>query len=137
MRLFRAVSLGTFFFLLNNLAIWGGWLYPPAGYAPAFVLRNPDTAQYFTFLEIAKERMVVPDFMLPWKSGDVFFSPIWVIVARLSKLLHLDLVTGYQLSHLLLYMVAAWALLYMMDTFLTDRSQKIAFAIALFCTAPI
>ena len=75
-RLLLAVLLGTFFFLLNNLAIWSGWLYPPAGYAPAFVLRNPDTAQYVTYLELASEKVLFPAYMLPWKSEDAFFSPL-------------------------------------------------------------
>lgn len=132
-----AVLLGLFFFLLNNLAIWSGWLYTPPGYVPSFLLRNPDTAQYFTFLKTATDQMVAPDFMLPWKAGDAFFLPMWVIVARVSKLLHVDVLIGYHVLHLLLYIFAAWALLYMLDTFLPDRRQKIAFAIALFCSAPI
>jgi hypothetical protein len=137
MRRVWAIPLGLFFFLLNNLAIWSGWLYSPPGYVPSFLLRNPDTAQYFTFLATATDQIVLPDFMLPWKAGDVFFSPMWVIVARVSKLVNVDVLIGYHVFHLLLYIFAAWALLYLLDTFLPDRRQKIAFAIALFCSAPI
>ena len=73
--------------------------------------------------------------MLPWKAGDAFFSPMWVIVARVSKLPHVDVLIGYRVFHLLLYIFAAWALLYMLDTFLPDRWQKIAFAITFFGSA--
>ncbi len=137
MRPLLAVLLGLFFFLLNNLAIWSGRLYPPPGYSPAMVLRNPDTAQYVTYLQSAADRFLYPAYMMPWKTDDAFFSPLWVLIARPAKALGLKVLTGYHVCHLLLYIFAAWALLYMLDTFLTSRAQKIAFFIALFCTAPI
>ncbi|MEO8131858.1 MAG: hypothetical protein ABI822_32490, partial [Bryobacteraceae bacterium] len=137
MRALPPVLLGLWFFMLNNLPVWSGWLQTPAGYAPAMVLRNPDTAQYVTYLQSATERFLFPAYMMPWKTEDAFFSPLWVLIARPAKWLGLPLLLGYHAVHLLLYVFAAWALLYMLDTFLSSRTQKIAFFIALFCTAPI
>jgi len=55
---------------------------------------------------------------------DAFFSPLWLIIARGTKLLGMPMLTGYHLFHWLLYMGAAWPCLNMLDTYLTSRGQR-------------
>src|SRR5260370_17191898 len=43
--------LGSLLYLMNNLDVIHGLIAPPAGYVPLGVQRNPDIAQYLTWLQ--------------------------------------------------------------------------------------
>jgi len=96
----------------------------------------PIRRKYVTILQSAADKVLFPAYMLPWKSEDAFFSPLWLIIARGTKLARVPMLTGYHLFHWLLYMGARGPCSTCWIPYLNQPGTEDPFFIALFCTTP-
>ncbi|HME09155.1 MAG TPA: hypothetical protein VKG25_19005, partial [Bryobacteraceae bacterium] len=132
-----SVILGPLCFVVNNLAVWSAMLRPPAGYIPRFVLSNLDVPIYLTWMTLAPTHWLLPNFDAPWASDDALLSPLVLTVGKLSHLLGLSPVAGFQAFHFLFYIVAAFALGAVIWTFCCTGRQRFAAAAAIFAALPL
>jgi len=132
-----SVILGPLCFVVNNLAVWSAMLRPPAGYIPRFVLSNLDVPIYLTWMTLAPTHWLLPNFDAPWASDDALLSPLVLTVGKLSHLLGLSPVAGFQAFHFLFYIVAAFALGAVIWTFCRTGRQRFAAAAAIFAALPL
>lgn len=132
-RLTFAVLLGTLLGLLNHIGVIAGILDPPPGYRPAYYLRNLDVPQYLTWMELAKTHWLLPNGHAPWQTEPALFQPLFTIVARTG----LPTIVAYYGSQLLLYWVAAYALILAAQTFMKTRRAMLYAALAVLGALPL
>jgi hypothetical protein len=130
--LLLALLLGLTVFLLNHAAVISGALYPPAGYEPAWVLRNMDTPQYLTWLNAAQSEILLQDYHAPWRTEQALWQPLMLLAARTG----LSPLQGYYALHLILYLLTAGALLYAARVFCPGRQMWFALGVAA-CAIPL
>ena len=124
-RLWTALLLGSFLFGLSNSAVWSGWLRPPSGYQPLFVVRSHDMAEYTTYLTLAADpTWLTPELHAPWTFHGGFFDPLMLVPGHLGHWLGLSAVFTFQATFCLFCILGAWALLYAMDFFLPTARQR-------------
>lgn len=124
-RLWTAILLGSFLFGLSNSAVWSGWLRPPDGYQPLFLVRSHDMAEYTTYLTLASDRTwLTPELHAPWTFHGGFFDPLMLVPGRIGHWLGLSAVFTFQATFCLFCIFGAWALLYAMDFFLPTVRQR-------------
>lgn len=136
MRLGPAVGAGLLF-VLNNLAIISGWLAPPAGYTPTLMTRTADIAQYLTWARAFSDNVLIPDYHAPWRTEPALINPFLWTLSQSARLAQLDLVTAYHLAHLLLHILAAYALFWALRVFTASRGQAVGAMLVLLCTVPL
>lgn len=134
--IFAAIA-GMFCFVLNNTAVVSGMLHPPAGYIPRYVVANLDVPIYLTWMQLAPQHWLLPNLHAPWTTSDSLLSPLVLLVGKLSALLGMTPVQGFQVFHLLFYFAAAFALGTVLWTFCTSRRQRICAAVAIFAALPL
>jgi hypothetical protein len=133
----RGALLGLLLFLIQNTAVWSGWLRTPGGAAPAFHLINPDTCQYLGFLALARDHFLFPNLQAPWITEPAMLNVLFLTGGRLGAWLHLTPVATLIALELLLYGFAASALVWVLDVFLETPAQKIGAVIATVCSMPL
>ncbi len=121
----RAAPLGLalVLFVVNNLAVIGGWVAPPEGYVPAFINRGADFAVYQTWLTAFERETTLPDYHAPWQTEAAFFNALPFLISRTSRLVGLAPLLGYYIFHLLFYVIAVYALGYAVRTFTQTAAQ--------------
>jgi hypothetical protein len=132
-RLILAVLLGTLLGLLNHIGVIAGILDPPPGYQPAYYLRNLDVPQYLTWMELAKTHWLLPNGHAPWQTEPALFQPLFTLVARTG----LPTIVAYYGAQLLLYWVAAYALILAAQTFMKTRRAMLYAALAVLGALPL
>jgi hypothetical protein len=132
-RLILAVLLGTLLGLLNHIGVIAGIVDPPPGYQPAYYLRNLDVPQYLTWMELAKTHWLLPNGHAPWQTEPALFQPLFMIAARTG----LPTIVAYYGSQLLLYWVAAYALILAAQTFMKTRRAMLYAALAVLGALPL
>ena len=60
-----AVAIGSLLFVVAHLAVLSGFLFAPKGYKPAFLIRQGDVGEYFTWLAAAEGSSLLPDYHAP------------------------------------------------------------------------
>jgi hypothetical protein len=130
-RLAASTILAAGLFGLHNVGVISGALAPPPGFEPAWVVRNLDVPQYLTWLNASRESLLLPDYHAPWQTEPALFEPLFWIAARLP----LPPVAAYSAFHLLLYIGAAFVLLYACSVFCPGRETAFAFAMII-CAVP-
>jgi hypothetical protein len=131
-RTLAAIALGIALFALHHAAVISGALAPPPGYEPAWTLRNSDVPQYFTWLHAAREETLLRNYHAPWITEPALWQPLMLITARTG----LPPVVSYYTFHLLLYLLAAAALLYAAEVFCPGRQRWYALSVAA-CAIPL
>jgi len=120
-RLWQSLLLALAVGLVNHAAVIAGMLHPPAGYEPAWVIRNLDIPQYLTWAAAAREHWLLPNFHAPWTTEPALFQPLLQLVGKSG----LPVLTAYYLLQALLYWAAAWALLAALETFCANARQRL------------
>jgi len=128
-----AILLGTLLGLLNHIGVIAGMVAPPPGYQPAYYLRNLDVPQYLTFLELARTHWLLPNEHAPWLTEPALFQPMFTIAARTG----LPTIVAYYGLQLLLYWLAAYALILAAETFMKTRRAMMYSALAVLGALPL
>ncbi len=128
-----AILLGTVLCLVNHVGVIAGIAAPPPGYQPAYYIRNLDVPQYLTWIELAKNHWLLENEHAPWQTEPALFEPMFVIAARTG----LPTPVSYYGLQLLLYWVAAWALILAARTFMKTRRAMLYAALAALCALPL
>jgi hypothetical protein len=128
-----AVLLGTLLCLLNHIGVMAGILDPPTGYQPAYYLRNLDVPQYLTWIELARTHWLLPNGHAPWQTEPALFQPLFLIAARTG----LPTIVSYYGLQLLLYWLAAYALILAAHTFLKTRRAMLYAALVVLGALPL
>jgi uncharacterized membrane protein len=128
-----AILLGTLLCLANHIGVIAGMVSPPPGYQPAYYLRNLDVPQYLTWMELAKTQWLLPNGHAPWQTEPGLFQPIFTIAARSG----LPTMVAYYGLQLLLYWLAAYALILAAQTFMQTRRAMLYSALAVLGELPL
>jgi hypothetical protein len=128
-----AVLLGTLLCLVNHIGVIAGIVAPPPGYQPAYYLRNLDVPQYLTWIELARTHWLLPNEHAPWLTEPAMFQPMVAIAARTG----LPTMASYYGLQLLLYWVAAYALILAAQTFMKTRRAMLYSALAVLGAIPL
>ncbi len=128
-----AILLGTLLCLLNHIGVIAGMVDPPPGYQPAYYLRNLDVPQYLTWLELARTNWLLPNEHAPWLTEPALFQPMFTIAARTG----LPTIVAYYGLQLLLYWLAAYALILAAETFMKTRRAMMYAALAVLGALPL
>jgi hypothetical protein len=132
-RLILAVLLGTFLGLLNHIGVIAGMVDPPPGYQPAYYLRNLDVPQYLAWIELARTHWLLPNEHAPWLTEPALFQPMYTIAAHTG----LATMVSYYGLQLLLYWVAAYALILAAQTFMKTRRAMMYAALVVLGALPL
>lgn len=130
-RIAASYLLAAGLFALHHAGVVSGAVAPPAGFEPAWVVRNLDVPQYLTWINASREHWLIPDFHAPWRTGRDLFQPLFWIAAQIP----LPAVAAYYALHFALYWIGAWILLYACSVFVPGRETWFALA-AIFCAVP-
>src|ERR1700734_726105 len=106
---------------------------PPPGYRPAYYLRNLDVPQYLTWLELARTHWLLPNEHAPWLTEPALFQPMFIVAGRTG----LPTIVVYYGLQLLLYWLAAYALILAAETFMQTRRAMLYSALAVLCALPL
>ncbi len=132
-RILLAILLGTVLCLANHIGVIAGIVAPPPGYQPAYYIRNLDVPQYLTWMELSKTHWLLPDEHAPWQTESGLFQPMFAIAARTG----LPTMASYYGLQLLLYWLAAYALILAAETFLQTRRAMLYAAVAVLGAMPL
>jgi hypothetical protein len=131
------IILGLLLFAMNNLAPIGALLHPRPGYVPLLISRNTDNAQYLTWIEAFKNGWAIPDYHAPWETDAALHVPLMWLVAKLSVFTRIPSVYAYLGFEAACYVLAFYALAFLLRVFTVGRGQS-ALAVALMiCTVPM
>jgi hypothetical protein len=130
-RLAASTILAAGLFGLHNVGVISGAIAAPAGFEPAWVVRNLDVPQYLTWLNGSRDRALLPDYHAPWQTEPALLEPLFWIPAHLP----LTPVAAYSVFHFLLYIAAAYVLLYACSVFCPGRETWFALAMMV-CAVP-
>ncbi|MGA2881703.1 MAG: hypothetical protein ABSG13_22355 [Bryobacteraceae bacterium] len=128
-----AILLGTLLCLGNHIGVIAGIAAPPPGYQPAYYIRNLDVPQYLTWMELAKTHWLLPNEHAPWQTEPGLFQPMFAIAGRSG----LPTIVSYYGLQLLLYWVAAYALILAAQTFMKTRRAMMYAALAVLGATPL
>ena len=124
-QIWLALLLGSLFFGLCNTAVLSGWLKPPAGTEPLFLIRSHDMAEYATYMALASDpSLVMPELHAPWTLPGGIFHPLMIVSGGMGRLLRLSPALTFQATSFLFCLAGAWALLYAMSFFLPTVRQR-------------
>jgi hypothetical protein len=132
-RLSYAVLLGTLLCLANHIGVIAGALFPPPGYQPAYYIRNLDVPQYLTWMELGKTQWLLPNEHAPWRTDPALFQPMFTLAARSG----LPTIVSYYGLQLLMYWLAAFALILAAQTFMKTRRGILYSALAIVGALPL
>ncbi len=124
-------------FALNNLAVISGWLATPAGYVHLLYSNSNDYAIYMGWLRSSLERFLHPNFQGPWQTEPAVFQPLFVLIARTSRLLGIPMDWGLVATHFVLYLVGAYAVVAALRAFLPTGRERAAALIIMLLAVPI
>ena len=130
-RLAASIILAAGLFGLHNIGVISGALSPPPGFEPAWVVRNLDVPQYLAWLNASRTGALLPDYHAPWQTEPALIEPIFWLASRIP----LPAVAAYSAFHFLLYIAAAFVLLYACSVFCPGRETWFAFAMMI-CAVP-
>ncbi len=126
--------LGSALFLLNNVAVIHGLIAQPRGFLALGVHRDPDVAQYLTWLRGLERGWTLPNYHAPWTTRPGLVVPGLVPASLLERWLKLDPAAALQLFSLAGYICTAYALVFFYKTFCQTRRQAFwAFLLAFGC----
>src|SRR5271170_480581 len=108
-------------------------LDPPPGYQPAYYIRNLDVPQYLTWMELARTQWLLTNEHAPWRTEPALFQPLLSIAARTG----LPTAVAYYGLQLLLYWMAAYALILAAQTFMKTRREMLYAALVVLGTVPL
>jgi hypothetical protein len=132
-RTLYAILLGSSLCLVNHIGVIAGVVDPPPGYQPAYYLRNLDVPQYLTWLELARTHWLLPNEHAPWQTEPALFEPLFTIAARTG----LPTIVAYYGLQLLLYWLAAYALILAAETFMKTRRAIMYAALVVLSALPL
>jgi hypothetical protein len=130
-RLAASIILAAALFGLHDAGVISGALAPPPGFEPAWVVRNLDVPQYLTWLNASRTSALLPDYHAPWNTEPALFEPLFWLAARFP----FSPIAAYSVFHFLLYIAAAFVLLYACSVFCPGRETWFAFAMMV-CAIP-
>ena len=133
LKIVYALLLGTLLGLINHIGVIAGMVDPPPGYQPAYYVRNLDIPQYLTWLELARTHWLLPNEHAPWQTEPALFEPLFTIAARSG----LPTIVAYYGLQLLLYWLAAYALILAAETFMKTRRAMMYSALAVIAALPL
>jgi hypothetical protein len=134
---FAPLLLGLGLFVVNNLAVFSGWVAPPDGYVALLRVDSPDNAIYDAWLRSSVERLLHPNFQAPWLTEPAVAMPLMFLVARMSGLMGIALDLGWLLAHLALHVLTAYALVAALEAFLKSHHERWMAFVAIVLVVPV
>ena len=128
-----AVLLGTLLFCINHAGVIAAEISAPAGYRSVHILRNFDQPQYITWMTLARNHFLLPDYHAPWQTAPALFQPMMMVAARLGP----SPIISYYALQFLLYWVAAFAFLLAAFSFRLTPAQVFLAALIVICAVPL
>jgi hypothetical protein len=128
-----ALALGTLVGGINHVAVIAGILDPPAGFEPAYFIRNLDVPQYLTWGALARDYWLLPNYHAPWQTEPALFQPMLQIVGKSG----LPPVAAHYGLQFLLYWVTAYVIMLAAKTFCRTPRQMVYAAIAMAGALPL
>ncbi len=122
----QVVLLAVVLFVLNHAGVISGAISPPAGYVPTWAIHNLDIPQYLTWINALHDRILLPDYHAPWITEPAMFQPLFWLIA----LIPLPALGAFYIAQFVLYLVAAYVLLYAVSVFCSGRERWFAVAAA-------
>lgn len=132
-----ALLIGTACFFVNNLALWSAAWAPPPGYQPRWALSNLDIPIYLTWMTLAPEHWLLPNYNAPWRSEDALVSPLVLAAGKLSAAAGISTRAGFQAMHLFFYVLAAAGFVLLLYTFCPTRRQRMAALVGSLAALPL
>ena len=129
--------LGSALYLLNNLDVIHGLIAPPPGYAALGVQRNPDIAQYLTWLNGLKKAWILPNYHAPWVTPPGLIVPGLFPVSIVERSLSISPILALQLFGLIGYISTAYAVAFAYRTFCRTRRQAFWSLLIAFSCVPV
>ncbi len=134
---YLALLIGAACFLVNNLALWSAAWAPPPGYQPRWALSNLDIPIYLTWMTLAPEHWLLPNYHSPWASEDALVSPLVLAAGKLSAAAGISPRAGFQVMHAFFYVLAAAGFVVLLYTFCPTRRQRIAALVGSLAALPL
>jgi hypothetical protein len=128
-----AILLGSVLCAINYAGVIAGIAAPPPGYQPAYFILNLDVPQYVTWTELAKSHWLLPDYHAPWQTEPALFQPMFQIIGRSG----LPTIVAYYALQVVLYWIAAFALIYAAQVFCRTRRSMYYAAPVVLCALPL
>jgi len=128
-----AILLGTLLCLGNHIGVIAGIAAPPPGYEPAYYIRHLDVPQFVTWMELAKTHWLLPNEHAPWQTDSGLFQPMFALAGHTG----LPTIVSYYGLQLLLYWLAAYALIVATQTFMKTRRAMVYAAVAVLGAMPL
>ncbi len=123
-------------FILNNSAVIGGWLHPPQGYSPFWLPRAGDIAQYEATVRGYQNHWLAPNYSAPWAGEPAVLMPVLWVLSKLC-FLGLPFPAAYHLVQLFFYIVAAYALLFLLRAVTETRKEFYSSFLVMICAVPV
>src|SRR5437868_14966344 len=107
---------GAIVFLILNTAVWSG-AFAPKGAVSLFFLRNDDSAQYLTYLALARDRFLFPNLHMPWLAEPALFHPLFLTAGRIGGWLGMTPVAILMAMEAMMVISAGVALVWVLYVF--------------------
>src|SRR5436305_15309573 len=78
----RSFCASIVLFAIQYTAVLAGIIRTPRGFAPAWMLREQDICQYFTWIALGQKHWLLPDYHAPWLTAPALLQPLFLIEAR-------------------------------------------------------
>jgi len=128
---------GSLLFVVNSLAILAGVIGTPDGYAPSFVHRNEDTAQYLTWATALQQEPLIPNYHAPWRTEAGFFTVFASFLAILSRASNIPLSVLLLIFHFFSYILAAYALCLCLKVFTATVKEAVLVLLVALAVVPL
>ena len=105
---------------------------------PLLIPKTGDNFQYLTWIEAHKRGLLIENFHTTEPTEKAYISPLALLVARLATWTGSDVQVVYEVVRYLLYILAAFAILYSFDTFLPRSWKAVGSAlVVILCCVPV
>lgn len=131
------LAVAVFVFVGNQLAIIRAVLHAPPGQVPLFAHRFPDVAQHLTWIYGFRNHVLIPNFHAPWVTEPALFNPICLLAGRASAWIQVTPEAVHNVINFAFYILAAYALLFLLRSFTKDKAQLLTVAVNVLCSVPL
>jgi hypothetical protein len=133
----RTFCVAAVLFALQHIAVLAGAVRTPRGFAPAWMLREQDICQYFTWIALGRTHWLLPDYHAPWITTPALLQPLFLLEARIVALTGANPLVVYYVFSFLLLWLGVRSFQFALETFCPTRGQRAAAAALLVCCLPI
>jgi hypothetical protein len=129
--------LAVYVFLSNHVAVLAALSRRPAGARALITHNNPDVLQHLAWITAFRHGLLLTDYHAPWATAREIFNPLCLILGRLSAATRIPPDVVYTLTNFAFYIFAAYALVYLIRSFVETKAQFLIAALAIGCSVPL